>query len=559
MKKILNNILVLLIAISFIVLLPFVSEKHCFHIHSDDISAGTCPNCGHELTIDFYKTPNGPTCTEGAIANCSCYNCGAVENLEVRIGPLGHDYDEEIKKATCTEEGRVEYICKRCGDSYTETIKALGHDYKYKVTKEATCLEEGEKVFECSRCKKTYTEKIKALGHDFEFEEKEPTCLEAGYKKGFCKNCGKEVNKVFPPEGHKPGEFKTIKEATCTEDGLKEATCTVCGETIKETIEKKGHQYPEEWTVVKEAGYFIDGEESKVCSLCGEKITQIIPHKDPTVLIEMGIGAAVALAAVVYVLFRKFGKENVEKAIEQEKEKIELEFENKTVLIAGKDEEVIEMLKARPYLKVVTCDFEELDESAEENEPDLIIIDILSDEALDEVLEKKKEALKDRTIGLCVIPEMLEENKERFEQLKKDKEILNYVPFGGEDKYAVLTRLILPIEKPDLKSDEALYAIGTIADLLGIPGVSTVINVYVSGRDIKSTIEEGELNVNSTATVISDIAYILGFDKVGKVVGLVNDVDSIKTALDPDAGMHEKKDGLGAAKDIVEVVHDIKH
>ena len=553
MKKILNSILILFLTLSFFSLFVFNSEHH-IHLEADD-DYGVCANCGGRMI--YYATIEAPTCTKGGVIMIVCehYDYDGYYN----VGPLGHDYDETIvKEETCTEEGLVEYVCKRCGDSYDEAIPALGHDYKLKTNKKATCLEDGEKVFECSRCKKTYTEKIKALGHDFEFEEKEPTCTEAGYKKGVCKNCGKEVNKVFPPEGHKPGEFKTITEATCTKDGLKEAVCTVCGETIKETIEKTGHSYPEKWTVEKEAGYFSDGKESKKCKVCGEKITQIIPHKDPTVLIEIGIGAAAALGAAVYVLFRKFGKKNVKRAVEDTKEKIELEFETKTILIANKDEEVVEMLKARPYLKVVTCDFEEIEEKVEENEPDLVIIDVLSDEALDEVLEKKEDSLKDSVIGICVIPEMLEENLERFEQLRNDKVILNYAPFGGENKYHVLTRLILPIEKPDLKSDEALYAIGMVADLLGIPGVSMIINVYVSGRDIKSTIEEGELNVNSTATVISDIAYILGFDKVGKVVGLVNDVDSIKTALDPDAGMHEKKDGLVAAKDIVEVVVDIK-
>nr|MCR5067940.1 hypothetical protein [Erysipelotrichaceae bacterium] len=98
---------------------------------------------------------------------------------------------------------------------------------------------------------------------------------------------------------------------------------------------------------------------------------------------------------------------------------------------------------------------------------------------------------------------------------------------------------------------------GKIADLLGIPGVSTVINVYTSGRDIKSTLEEGELGVSETATIISDIASILGLDTVGSIAGLVGDVEGIRDAVDEESGAYEQKEGVSAAKDIVEVVSDI--
>ena len=117
--------------------------------------------------------------------------------------------------------------------------------------------------------------------------------------------------------------------------------------------------------------------------------------------------------------------------------------------------------------------------------------------------------------------------------------------------------MVLPIMKPDLKSDESLENIGSVADLLGIPGVSAVISAYTAGRDIKSTLEEGELGVSGTATIIGDIASVLGLDTVASVAGLVDDVDSIKAAVDREAGAHERKSGVNAAKDVVEVVSDI--
>ena len=40
-----------------------------------------------------------------------------------------HSYiDEETKAATCTESGLITYICE-CGDSYTKTVSAKGHDF----------------------------------------------------------------------------------------------------------------------------------------------------------------------------------------------------------------------------------------------------------------------------------------------------------------------------------------------------------------------------------------------------------------------------------------------
>ncbi|MBQ5805607.1 MAG: hypothetical protein IIW22_07535 [Erysipelotrichaceae bacterium] len=108
-----------------------------------------------------------------------------------------------------------------------------------------------------------------------------------------------------------------------------------------------------------------------------------------------------------------------------------------------------------------------------------------------------------------------------------------------------------------MNSDETLGNIGMVADALGIPYVSRVIDVYVTGRDLKTTLEEEDKGISETATIIGDIASILGFDKVASVAGLVDDIDSIKSAMDKESGVHEKSAGIEGAKDIVDVVSDI--
>lgn len=69
------------------------------------------------------------------------------------------------KPATCTENGVKTYTCE-CGDSYTETIPATGHNYgDFVVTKPATCTEDGVKTKTCANCNDKITESIPKTGH----------------------------------------------------------------------------------------------------------------------------------------------------------------------------------------------------------------------------------------------------------------------------------------------------------------------------------------------------------------------------------------------------------
>ena len=553
---------------------------------------GICPVCGQTMYIESVVSQ--PTCDHDGEAKAMCPTCG-VENYSIAIPALGHEYKLiEDKKATCTQDGYKEYLCDRCGDSYldpvpasghsykktvkkeatctesglidykcsscgnsySETVKALGHKYVEKISKEATCEEDGIKTLTCSKCNDSKTEIIKATGHDVDFEEKAATCSEPGYKKGECKICHKLFDETIPALGHKPGTFTVIKEATCEEDGLKKATCTVCGETVEEKIAKLGHKYPEEWTIEKASGYFTEGLESKTCEVCGEKIEELIPKKDPTILFVVTGVIVSLLSGVIYFIRRSSLSKRSSETVNDDSENLKPEMEDKTILVASKDENLISILKTRHYLEVSSCEYEEIKESVEENTPDILLADVLSEESLEELIVLKENELQDTAIGFIMTQQMIDENKKKLDELIKDKKIINYVPYGS-DAYVIIVRLILPILKPDLKSDESLDNIGMVADALGIPGISTLINVYTSGRDIKSTIEEGELSISSTATVIGDMASILGLDTVGSVAGLVDDVDSIKSAISSEVGANEAKNAISGAKDMIEVVSDI--
>ena len=60
----------------------------------------------------------------------------------------GHHWDNGtvIKEPTCTESGEKIYHCtdEDCNESYTETIKATGHQHTKLINKkDATCEEKG--------------------------------------------------------------------------------------------------------------------------------------------------------------------------------------------------------------------------------------------------------------------------------------------------------------------------------------------------------------------------------------------------------------------------------
>ena len=291
-------------------------------------------------------------------------------------------------------------------------------------------------------------------------------------------------------------------------------------------------------------------------------------------LIIAGVLLAAGAAAAAF-LFGKKNKQSVEiKPVEKtETEKVSREkteeedkdiqkpsIEDKSVFVDSKDEQLIKTLKGKSYLEVSRPDTEEdsadPDDQAVDSEPHLYICDVNDEDRLNDLIEKKKELLEKVPLGLVLPQELIDKIKEKLEKLKEDKQIIGYVPFDAE-KNNVMIKLILPILKPDLKSEASLENIGKVCDLLGIEGVSTVISTFISGRDIKSTIEDGDLGFTGTATIISDVASILGMDTVASVAGVVGDIDSISSGTDSEAGAYEKKNAILGAKDIVDVITDL--
>lgn len=122
----------------------------------------------------------------------------------------------------------------------TDTEKETPHAHAYTeaITTEAMCEADGVKTFACE-CGDSYTEAIKAIGHDYEDVITAPTCSEKGYTTHTCKTCGNAYTDTeVSASGHVYGGYTYNNDATYDKDGTETATCSICGN--KDTRTKAG-------------------------------------------------------------------------------------------------------------------------------------------------------------------------------------------------------------------------------------------------------------------------------------------------------------------------------
>ena len=309
-----------------------VTVKHTHEYYSEITKQPTCSEkgertykcdiCGDIYTEDIAKTEHDyedtvvkPTCTERGYTEHICRVC-ADSYKDDYTPALGHDHISQItKQVACETDGEKTFTCTRCGDTYTESIpatghndivtvveptctadgytehkckdcgrvvrsdvtKALGHDYDSKITTKASCTEDGILTYICTRCDESYTEKIPATGHKYNDVVTEASCDKGGYTLHTCANCGDSYKDNFiAPTGHKYTKT-TVKQASCETDGVNVYTCDTCGDSYSEVIKAKGHVYASE--VTKKANCTDDGVITYTCANCGDKYTEVIKAK----------------------------------------------------------------------------------------------------------------------------------------------------------------------------------------------------------------------------------------------------------------------------------------
>ena len=175
-------------------------------------------------------------------------NESLINSTVICLADHTHSHTSTVVEPTCTEIGIKTFTCL-CGNTYTETIPALGHT-EITETTDDTCTESGKTVIKCSVCGENISEtEIPALGHTsgeaVEENRVEPTCTEKGSFDSvvYCSVCEEELSretKSIPAKGHRFGDWKVTTEPTMTTDGVKVRECSDCDVTEDGTVPKTG-------------------------------------------------------------------------------------------------------------------------------------------------------------------------------------------------------------------------------------------------------------------------------------------------------------------------------
>ena len=228
------------------------------------------PLAEHTRVEGVYEAP---TCTDnGYKGRVVCEVCG-ITLEEGEIIPAAHKFELVAEVApSCEGAGSKTYKCTECGETKSETVDALGHDYpeNWTVILPATCTERGSQIKICGVCNNINSEIIPAFGHTKVIDAAvAPTCTETGLTEGFhCSVC----NTVFVKQETVDALGHTWIDATCTAP----KTCSVCNKTEGEAL---GHTPAEAVREnVVEATCYAEGsyEEVVYCSVeeCGAELSR---------------------------------------------------------------------------------------------------------------------------------------------------------------------------------------------------------------------------------------------------------------------------------------------
>ena len=179
---------------------------------NEGVETFTC-NCGDSYNTaiaatghSYTKKTVAPTCTENGYTVNTCACGHSFQDNDTKA--TGHNYKVTTVAPTTDAEGYDLHTCKTCGQTYQDnwtdklvvetepvvepTKPAHTCNYHGTVKKAETCTESGITVYSCE-CGNSYEETIDALGHVFTGEscqrcgEKDPNYV-APVQEG-CRNC----------------------------------------------------------------------------------------------------------------------------------------------------------------------------------------------------------------------------------------------------------------------------------------------------------------------------------------------------------------------------------
>ena len=226
-----------------------------------------------------------------------------------------HGYAETIEqKATCTKDGVRKFTCS-CGDSYTESIPALGHTSVTDKAVAATCTKTGlTEGSHCSACGKVLVAQktTKALAHKLKTTTTKATSSKDGKSVTSCTACGKVVKTAII---YKASSIKLSKTAYTYNGKAQKPTVTV--KNSKGAKLKEGKDY----TVKYQSGRKKPGKYTVTITFKGDysgtkTLSFTIAPKAPTLKAKAGAKKATlswnkqtgATGYNVYMATKKNGK-----------------------------------------------------------------------------------------------------------------------------------------------------------------------------------------------------------------------------------------------------------
>jgi len=233
------------------------------------------------------------------------YTCSCGHSYTEDIPAKGHSYGGwvVVKEATTKENGLRQRTCGGCGDVLSETVPMLpdgsGHVHNYicEVTRESTCTEAGEETYLCD-CGASYTQSIRAEGHDYDTTVVDATCAENGSMTYTCNICGDSYTAVLPATGN-----HQFDGGVADGGGAVTYTCTVCGHTRTEEPESTEPAVPTVPAPPATEGPTVGATEP----MAG--VTEPAEQDDEPVPVWTVIPMGLLAVAVVLILVRRRKKE----------------------------------------------------------------------------------------------------------------------------------------------------------------------------------------------------------------------------------------------------------
>ena len=196
------------------------------------------------------------------------YRCRVTEDITfvAKFVQSEHNYQPtSTTEPTCTEPGSVTYTCA-CGDSYTEPINALGHDWSdwsasgdhhIRSCKRSGCNETESKLH-------TWNNGVVTM---------EATCKETGTRKYTCTTCNATKTETITKNAANHASYGTALknkvDANCTAKGYTgDTVCNGC-----ETVITKGHE-------TASLGH-TEPDGNGNCTRCGAHLKDVDPGNKP--------------------------------------------------------------------------------------------------------------------------------------------------------------------------------------------------------------------------------------------------------------------------------------